>query len=100
MDQIWCAVRDNVVMHIANVMGGIHLQGAHAQLQMHPHFSISGTAVRIALKFVMVKEQLVQRVTQAMSGAYVHVRTCLPLFRISGTIGRIALKFGVWLETH
>ena len=60
-DQIWCVLRDQLQIHVTQVMNGLHLHVQHVRMFKcaPPPFRISETIGRIALKFgVMVRDQL------------------------------------------
>ena len=67
-----------------------------------PHFRISGTAGRIALKFdAWLETPLSRRFYKSLrwgSSARTHMQMCS--FCISESAEQMNLKFGVWLVTH
>ena len=91
-------VRDQEVVHIAQLMGGVYLHVRTCRCTLLSYLG-NGWA-DCAEIWCVARDQLAKRFTQVKSGLSLHVRTCAPLFRISETAGRITLKFGVWLETH
>ena len=50
--QIWCVFRDQVAVHVTQVMDRVHLQlHVHTRAYVCPLFLIWETAGRVALKF-------------------------------------------------
>ena len=99
-NQIWCMIRDQVLMHITQVMRVIYRTCA----RVYELFLYLGNSWTDCTEIrCVVRDQLSKHFAKIKSGvhayAIAHAHVCT-LFHISETTGRIVPKFGVWLETH
>ena len=77
-DQIWFVLRDQLAMHIPQVMGGVGTS-ARAQVQIYtrsPHLGDSGMALRISLKFGVGLETNKPSIQQTSRVGYICMSTC------------------------
>ena len=87
-------------MHIAQVMGGIHLQVRTCAGADEPPLSYLGNGwTDYAEIWRVVRDQLARYAFYPTQGWGASARAHPLVFFISVTAGRIALKFGMLLET-
>ena len=90
--------RDHVAVHIAQLMGVVHLHVrtcTRADVAPFPYLGNGWTDC--AEMWYVVRYLLARRFTEVDDGIQLHVRTYASIFRISGTAARIALKLRMWL---
>ena len=86
--------RYQVVMHIAQGVGRVHLRmNTFARADVPHVLYLRNGCTDCTGIWCAARNQLDRRFTQVNARVHPQVRTCASPFRISGTAGRIALKF-------
>ena len=95
-------LRDQVAMHIAQVMSGYICTCARADVPPPSFPHLANGWMDCTEIWQVVRDPLARRFTEVADGVrlYVPRAQCAPLFLISGTAGRIVLKLGVWFGGH